>query len=117
MGFKLGKEKRKTRTPDNSVPIYRKNLDPGVLGEANNDGTIFVDKSLKPGSKKYKEVVSHEMVHAKEMKEGKLDYGDDWIRYNNKTYPRKDGKIKYNGKWTDEGDKSFPWEKSAYKKQ
>ena len=51
------------------------------------------------------------------MKEGKLDYGDDWIRYNNKTYPRKNGKIKYNGKWTDEGDKSFPWEKSAYKKQ
>tara|TARA_R100001440_G_scaffold8466_3_gene16198 strand:+ start:4458 stop:4811 length:354 start_codon:yes stop_codon:yes gene_type:complete len=117
MGFKLGKEKRKARTPDNSVPIYRKNLDPGVLGEANNDGTIFVDKSLKPGSSKYKEVVSHEMVHAKEMKEGKLDYGDDWIRYNNKTYPRKNGKIKYNGKWTDEGDKSFPWEKSAYKKQ
>ena len=117
MAFKLGSEKRKTRTPDNTNPIYRKELGDGILGEANKDGSIYIDKSLKPGSPKYKEVVSHEKVHAKEMKQGKLDYGKDWIRYNGKTYKRKDGKIKYNGKWIEEGSKTFPWEKSAYKNQ
>ena len=56
MGFKLGNETREYRTPQ-ETPILRKKLDKGVLGEANNDGTIFVDKSLKPGTKKYKEVI------------------------------------------------------------
>ena len=49
MGFKLGKEHRKVRTSKNT-PIIRKNLDKGILGEANNDGSIFIDKSVKPGS-------------------------------------------------------------------
>jgi len=115
MAFKLGSEKRNVKSSKNT--IIRKNLSDGILGEANKDGSIFVDKSLEPGSPKYKEVVSHEKVHAKEMNQGKLDYGKDWIRYNNSTYKRKDGKIKYNGKWTEEGSKSFPWEKSAYKNQ
>ena len=30
----------------------------GILGEANNDGTIFVDKSIPSGSAKEKEVVA-----------------------------------------------------------
>ena len=51
------------------------------------------------------------------MASGKLDYSDNRIRYNGKTYMRKDGKIKYNGKWYEEGSKAFPWEKAAYKKQ
>ena len=36
MSFKLGKESRKIRTPKNT-PLIRKNLDKGILGEANND--------------------------------------------------------------------------------
>ena len=32
------------------TPIYRKNLEDGVLGKANDDGTIDIDKSVKPGS-------------------------------------------------------------------
>ena len=108
----MGSESRGVKNSSNT-PIIKKNLAPGVLGEANMDGSIFIDKSLKDGSPAYKKVVNHEMVHAKEMKEGKLSYGDDHIRYNNKTYHRKDGKIKYNGKWLPEGDKSLPWEKKA----
>ena len=49
MAFKLGNETREYKTPKNT-PILRKKLDKGILAEANNDGTIFVDKSLKPGS-------------------------------------------------------------------
>ena len=114
MAFKLGSENRSYKN-SKETPIFRKQLDAGVLGEANKDGSIFISKSIKPGSKKEKEVITHESVHAKEMKSGKLDYTDDSSRYNGTTYHRKDGKIKYNNKWHDEGSKEFPWEKAAYK--
>ena len=114
MAFKLGREDRKFRTPENT-PIFRKKLDKGVLGEANNDGSIFISKNVKPGSEQEKTVIKHEGQHAKDMKAGILNYGDDWVRYQGKTYPRKDGKIKYNGKWHEEGDDVFPWEKRAVK--
>ena len=115
MGFKLGNETREYKTPEDT-PILRKKLDKGILAEANNDGTIFVDKSLKPGSKKYNKVIKHEKVHMNDMKSGELAYGDKWIRYKGRTYPRKNGKIKYDGKWTVEGHSKFPWEKAANKK-
>ena len=99
------------------TPVIRKPLEEGVLGEANMDGTIFVDKSLKPGSAKYKEVVSHEMVHATDMKIGKLAYGDDVVKYNGNIYPRKtiNGKdmIIVDGVAKEAGDTGFPWEDDA----
>ena len=95
--------------------IIRKDLGEGILGEANMDGSIYISKNVKPGSPLEKEVLEHELHHAKDMKMGKLKYDDDSITYNGKTYPRKDGKIKYNGKWMQEGASGFPWEKSANK--
>ena len=112
MSFKLGKESRKIRTPKNT-PIIRKNLDKGILGEANNDGSIYIDKSVKPGSALEKRVIRHEGDHAKRMASGELGYGDNWVRFRGKTYARKDGKIKYNGKWHEEGSMAFPWEQLA----
>ena len=114
MAFKLGSEKRGVKN-SNTTPIFRKKLDRGILGEANKDGSIYIDKNIPKGSALEKQVIDHEKVHAREMKSGKLDYGDDYVRYKGKTYHRKDGKIKYNGSWKPEGDKSFPWEKSANK--
>jgi hypothetical protein len=114
MGFKLGKEDRNIKSSKN-VNIHRKNLDSGVLGEAYKDGSIAVDNSVEPGSALDKRVQRHENVHAKEMRSGKLTYGDDYVRDGNKTYHRKDGKIKYNGKWHEEGSMVFPWEKRAKK--
>ena len=115
MAFKLGSEKRQIRN-SKSTPIFRKKLDGGVLGEANNDGSIYIDKSVPKGSKLEKEVVEHEKDHIDRMKSGELGYGDKWVKWRGKTYPRKDGKIKYNGKWLNEGSESFPWEKTAYNK-
>ena len=112
MGFKLGKERRQIRNSKNT-PIFRKKLEGGVMGKANNDGSIDIDKSVKPGSALEKRVINHEMQHMKDMESGKLSYGDDYVRYDGKTYHRKDGKIKYNGKWHEEGSMSFPWEKRA----
>tara|TARA_R110000737_G_C14364157_1_gene447496 strand:- start:136 stop:492 length:357 start_codon:yes stop_codon:yes gene_type:complete len=113
MAFKLGSEKRNVKSSE-TTPIYRKKLEGGVLGEANKDGSIFLSKDIPKGSQLESEVIGHEKVHAKELKSGKLDYGDDHVRYSGKTYHRKDGKIKYNGKWHNEGSKAFPWEKAAY---
>ena len=114
MGYKMGRERRKLRTPKNTK-IVRKDLDPGILGEANMDGSIFIDKDVPKGSALEKRVIRHEGIHAKEMKQGKIAYGDDYVRDGNKTYHRKDGKIKYNGKWHEEGSNVFPWEKRAKK--
>lgn len=101
----------------NKTPIIRKDLDDGVLGEANMDGTVFVDKSVKPGSALEKRAIKHEQKHIDDMRDPKirLSYGDDYVRYKGKTYPRKDGKIKYNGKWSEEGSMNFPWEQRAKK--
>jgi hypothetical protein len=94
--------------------VIKIELEPGVAGEANNDGTIFVSEDIPSGSIDEAEVVAHEDKHMKDMESGMLGYGDDWIEWKGKRYERKDGKIKYNGKWVDEGDKNFPWEKRAY---
>lgn len=105
------------RQKHKNVPIIRKSLQDGVLGEANNDGTIFLNKNIKPNSKQEKEVINHEMKHIDDMRSGKLGYGDDYVRYNGKTYPRANGKIKYNGTWYVEGSSSLPWEKAAEKQE
>jgi len=95
--------------------VKRASLESGTLGEAKMDGSIEVDTSVPEGSKLEKRVIAHEAIHAKEIKSGRIAYGDDWVRADGKTYPRKDGKIKYNGEWKPEGDSSFPWEKRAEK--
>ena len=66
MAFKLGSETRRLRTPQNT-PILKKNLGEGIQAEANNDGTIFVDSSIKEGSKKYNRAIKHEMQHMVNM--------------------------------------------------
>jgi hypothetical protein len=94
--------------------VIKKDLDDGILGEANNDDTIYVDKSVPSGSAKEKEVVEHEIVHQEDMKKGDLAYTDADVTWKGTKYARKGGKIQYKGKWLPEGDISFPWEKKAH---
>ena len=94
--------------------VIRKDLDDGILGEANDDGTIYIDESVKPGSKKEKAVLKHEDVHMDDMASGDLAYTDTEVTWKGSKYDRKDGKVKYKGKWYDEGDHSLPWEKKAH---
>ena len=134
MGFKLGSEtnnyavggeiRKKMRFGkeaggDASVPgtpVIRKNLDPGIMGEANMDGSIFISNKIQPGSFEERQVLNHEMVHATQMRTGKLEYSDNFVKYNGVTYPRetRNGRdmIKIDGKWTEAGG-NFPWEKDA----
>ena len=136
MSFKLGTAKQlhaingEVRTklrfdreggdPDLSVPgtpIIRKNLEPGVLGEANMDGSIYISNELEPGSFEERQVINHEMKHATDLRIGKLEYGDDYIEYNGDTYPRETRNNKdmifVDGKWKEAGHTGFPWEDDA----
>ena len=96
------------------TPVYRKKLDGSVLGEANADGSIFISEKVVPGSDQEKHILTHEMVHLKDMKTGKLAYNDDYIAWNGNTYQRENGKIFYNNEWVEEGSKDFPWEKMPW---
>ena len=100
---------------ESEFEVIKVELEDGIAGEANNDGTIFVDENIEDGSMEEAEVVAHEGKHMKDMEKGILGYSDDHVEYKGKKYERKDGKIKYNGKWVEEGYKDFPWEKTAYK--
>ena len=93
------------------TPLYRKKLGGGIQAEANDDGTIFLDQSVEPGSDEERKILAHEMKHLTDMKIGKLKYNDDWIKWNGIKYPREKGKILYEGEWMPEGGKQFPWEK------
>ena len=47
--------------------MKRKKLEDGIAGEANNDGTIFVNKNIEKGSPLEAEVVAHEQKHLDDM--------------------------------------------------
>ena len=99
------------------TPVIRKNLQEGILGEANMDGSIYISETLEPGSYEERQVVNHEMRHATDMRTGKLEYGDDYIKYNGDTFAREtiNGKdmIMIDGKWFEAGEADFPWEDDA----
>ena len=98
------------------TPVIRVPLAEGVMGEANMDGTIYINENIIPGSKEEAEVINHEMRHATDMKVGKLSYGDNFVKYNGEVYPREtiNGKdmIKFEGQWKEAGE-DFPWENDA----
>jgi hypothetical protein len=135
MGFKLGKNrgnyavsgeiKTKMRFGKQAggegsipgTPIIRVPLNEGVMGEANMDGTIYVNENIIPGSYEYRQVINHEMRHATDMKLGKLAYDDNNIMYNGERFERKDingvDSILVDGQWKEAGDTGFPWEEDA----
>ena len=105
------------------TPVFKKELkNGGVLAEANNDGTIFIDKSLKGKNKE--EAIEHEKVHMDQMKQGRLQYDDNTVTWKKDTksparvYERQGSMLidKKTGKSAQEGG-DFEWEREAYKKQ
>ena len=136
MGFKLGKNrgnyavngeiKNKMRFGSQSgdgdvsvpgTPVIRTKLAKGINGEANMDGSIYISDKLEPGSFEERQTITHEMRHATDMKIGKLEYADDYIKYNGETFPRETIKgrdmIFIEGEWKEAGDTNFPWEMDA----
>ena len=135
MGFKLGKNRSFEATAGEiktkmrfgkqagdvgsvpGTPVIRVPLEEGVMGEANMDGTIYINEQIVPGSYEDKQVINHEMRHATDMKVGKLAYGDDHVMYNGEKFPRMDidgvDSILVEGEWKEAGHTGFPWEDDA----
>ena len=94
MGFKLGKNRgleatggeiktklhfgRKPSSEESipGTPIIRVPLEEGIMGEANMDGTIYINEDIIPGSYQDRQVINHEMRHATDMKI--VYYVDKW---------------------------------------
>ena len=89
------------------IPVIKKDLEEGVIAEANRDGSIYVDKDVKKNSPLEKEAIAHEKVHLDQMQRGDLDYDDTNVYWKGKKYSRKS---------MNEGSKQLPWEKEAYNK-
>ena len=135
MGFKLGTERGnyavsgEIRTKmrfhqesggDASVPgtpVIRTPLESGVMGEANMDGSIYISDEIIPDSYEERQVVSHEMRHATDIKIGKLEYGDYHVKWNGETFPRETINgidcILVDNEWKEAGSHDFPWEQEA----
>ena len=101
MAFKLSNPPYST----DNVPVYHVDMEDGVAGKANNNGTIIVDKDMDPHQ--IDDIVAHEKIHIEQMKRGDLDYDNENVYWKGKTYPR--SKMK-------EGAKNLPWELEAYKR-
>ena len=100
MAFKL------TNPPYSSenTPIYRVDMENGVLGKANKNGTIILNNNLSPFQEQ--DVIDHEMIHIRQMKRGDLDYDNNYVYWKGKKYSRAQMK---------EGAKNLPWEAEAYR--
>ena len=99
------------------TPVIRVPLEEGIMGEANMDGTIYVNENIIPGSFEDKQVISHEMRHATDMRLGKLSYDDDHVMFNGERFERADingvDSILVDGQWKEAGSEDFPWENDA----
>ena len=99
------------------TPVIRVPLEENVMGEANMDGTIYINESIEPGSFEDRQTINHEMRHATDMRVGKLAYTDDHIMYNGEKFEREDingvDSILVDGEWKEAGDTGFPWENDA----
>jgi len=101
MAFKLTNPPYKI----DNTPVYHVDMEEGVLGKANNNGTIIINQNLDPC--KIPDVIAHERVHIDQMRRGDLDYDDDYVYWKGKKYSRAQMK---------EGAKNLPWEAEAYRK-
>ena len=113
---KLLKPKRKRRKKGEFKldDLLQKGLPEGVLGRAYKDGTM----QIKPGlsKEKRKKVIAHEKKHLQDIKNGILNYNNNFIFYKGKQYKRTpDKKVVYNGKKFPEGHSKLPWEAAANK--
>ncbi len=89
----------------NTTPIYERDLEEGVMGKGNKNGTILIGSDVPLDM--HEEVIEHEQVHVDQVKRGDLDYDDENVYWKGKVYPRAT---------MNECAKNLPWEAEAYKK-
>ena len=88
-----------------NTPIYIVDMEDGVMGKANNNGSIIINKDLEPSE--VDGVVAHEKIHLEQMERGDLDYDNEYVYWKGKKYSRAD---------MAEGARNLPWEAEAYRR-
>ena len=106
-----------------SHPVFEKKLDPGVIAEANCDGTTFVDKNASKAQKR--NAIPEENEHHAQMRRGQLQYTNDTVTWKQDTkspsrvYVRMNGQVMAMNSPADkvtEGAANLPWENAAKSK-
>ena len=101
MAFKLTNPPYKI----DNTPVYQVDMEAGVMGKANNNGSIIINKDLDPSE--VDDVVAHEKIHIEQMERGDLDYDNENVYWKGKTYSRAS---------MAEGARNLPWEAEAYRR-
>ena len=127
MSFKLPKTKGdifgiNEELSTHGRPVFEKKLEGGIIAEANNNGTTFVDKKASMAVKK--QAIKHENVHHEQMQQGRLQYDNEKVIWKPDTktgarvYHRDQGYLvdSITKKKEQEGGK-FQWEFEAYSKE
>lgn len=91
-----------------NTPIYSTDMEDNVMGMAQSNGTILINKNVSPLELKKSKTIEHEKVHIDQMERGDLDYTDTHVMWKGKKYSRAT---------MQEGSRKLPWEMEAYKKQ
>jgi hypothetical protein len=91
-----------------NTPIYSMDMEDNILGMAQSNGTILINKNISPLELRKSKTISHEKVHINQMRRGDLSYTDNDVTWKGKKYSRAT---------MEEGNKKLPWEMEAYKKQ
>jgi|TARA_B100000902_G_C26937894_1_gene729565 cobalamin biosynthesis protein CobT len=100
-------------------PVFEKKLDPGVIAEANIDGTIFVSKDAT--RKEQKGSIAEEHKHLNQFKRNELHYDNNSVTWKKDTkspsrvYERIGSMIvdKKTGQKAPEGAYGWEWETQA----
>jgi hypothetical protein len=98
-------------------PVFEKNLDDGIIAEANRDGTTFVNKNSS--EKEKRDSIDHENCHHEQMAQGRLQYTNDSVTWKDTTksparvYERVGGMIVNSKTKEAEGSMAFKWEQEA----
>tara|TARA_R110000824_G_scaffold152306_1_gene323503 strand:+ start:2407 stop:2793 length:387 start_codon:yes stop_codon:yes gene_type:complete len=109
--LKLGSQDGEEIVP--GVRIIRTNkLKPGIMAEANDDGSVFLSDKITAGSKEETKVLTHEVKHLVDLQTGKMKYNDTSLTWDGQEYARdkKNGLIFFEDNWVPEGNGDFPWE-------
>lgn len=127
MAFKLPKTKGdifgiNEELSTHGRPVFEKELKNGIIAEANNDGTTFVNKDSSIAEKK--QAIKHEDVHHEQMQQGRLYYDNDKVIWKPDTqtgarvYHRDQGYLvdAVTKKKEPEGGR-FEWEFEAYREE
>ena len=68
-----------------NTPIYNVDLEEGVLGKADKNGSILINKDVQSPFQE-QDIINHEMVHIDQMKRGELYYDNEAVYFKGKKY-------------------------------